>query len=75
MLALEGRADEAHSVDAKLRRLHEVLFVEANPIPVKWALHEMGLIGPGIRMPLTPLSESLRPELREALRGAGLLND
>ncbi len=75
MLALEGRADEAHAVDAKLRRLHEVLFVEANPIPVKWELHEMGLIGPGIRMPLTPLSESLRPELREALRGAGLLND
>ncbi len=62
----------ARDIDAKLQDLHAALFVESNPIPVKWALHEMGLIGPAIRLPLTPLSNDLRPRLREALKTAGV---
>jgi len=49
------------------------MFLESNPIPVKWALFEMGKIPAGIRLPLTPLSENQREPLREALTGAGLL--
>ena len=56
-----------------LLSLHKLLFVEANPIPVKWALHEMGLISPGIRLPLTPLASSHRPAIRQALVEAGVL--
>ena len=62
----------AREIDATLRDLHEALFVESNPIPVKWALHEMGLIGPAIRLPLTPLSQDARPGLRAALAKAGV---
>jgi dihydrodipicolinate synthase/N-acetylneuraminate lyase len=51
-----------------------MLFIESNPIPVKWALLEMGLIGPGIRLPLTPLSPQHRPQLRQALQQAELLD-
>ncbi|HMU91265.1 MAG TPA: dihydrodipicolinate synthase family protein, partial [Pseudomonadales bacterium] len=50
------------------------LFIESNPIPVKWALHEMGLISAGIRLPLTPLSPQHRPQLRQALQQAELLD-
>jgi len=71
--ALAGNADEAGRLDARLQPLHRDLFLEANPIPVKWALHEMGRIGAGIRLPLTPLSESQRPQLRKTLSEAGLL--
>jgi 4-hydroxy-tetrahydrodipicolinate synthase len=49
------------------------MFTEANPIPVKWALHEMGKITAGIRLPLTPLSAALREPLKIALKQAGLL--
>jgi 4-hydroxy-tetrahydrodipicolinate synthase len=49
------------------------MFTEANPIPVKWALHEMGKITPGIRLPLTPLSASLRESLKAALKQADLI--
>jgi 4-hydroxy-tetrahydrodipicolinate synthase len=49
------------------------MFIEANPIPVKWALHQMGKISAGIRLPLTPLSEPLREPLKAALKQAGLL--
>jgi len=49
------------------------MFIEANPIPVKWALYEMGKIGPGIRLPLTPLSVTLREPLKIALKQVGLL--
>ena len=58
-LALRGDEEGARVVDARLRNLHAALFFESNPIPVKWALHDMGLIPPGIRLPLTPLSASL----------------
>jgi 4-hydroxy-tetrahydrodipicolinate synthase len=70
--ALRGDADTARALDAQLRPLHEQLYGESNPIPVKWALHEMGKISAGIRLPLTPLSESLRPVVRAALRAAGV---
>ncbi len=72
-LALEGHADEARALDAKIAGLHEVMFVESNPIPVKWALYEMGKIRKGIRLPLTELSEIHRPTIAAALKQVGAL--
>lgn len=57
----------------KLLSLHKHLFIEANPIPVKWALQQMGKIAGGIRLPLTPLDERCHETVRGALREAGLL--
>ncbi|MDX1506501.1 MAG: 4-hydroxy-tetrahydrodipicolinate synthase, partial [Spongiibacter sp.] len=71
--AMAGDRDRATAVNANLLALHERLFVESNPIPVKWAMAEMGLMENGIRLPLTPLSESAHPQVREALTLAGLL--
>jgi 4-hydroxy-tetrahydrodipicolinate synthase len=71
--ALSGDAAGAAELDAPLAGLHSGLFVESNPIPVKWALAEMGRIGPGIRLPLTPLSEACHERVRAALRAAGAL--
>lgn len=70
--ALAGDAAGARAINARLMPLHEKLFVESNPIPVKWAVAELGLMEPGIRLPLTPLSENVRPIVREAMRSAGL---
>ncbi|MCU0759279.1 MAG: 4-hydroxy-tetrahydrodipicolinate synthase [Steroidobacteraceae bacterium] len=70
--ALAGRREAAEAADARLAALHERLFLEANPIPVKWVMHQMGLIGPGLRLPLTPLSQRFHERLREAMRAAGL---
>jgi 4-hydroxy-tetrahydrodipicolinate synthase len=53
--------------------LNRKLFLEANPIPVKWALHRMGMIGEGIRLPLTPLSEKFHAEVEDALKASGVL--
>jgi 4-hydroxy-tetrahydrodipicolinate synthase len=72
-LALAGDAGAASSVNAGIARLHELLFVEANPIPVKWALQEMGLIGKGIRLPLVELDPKFHQVLREGLQQAGAL--
>lgn len=72
MAALQGQADEAKALDAPLAALHRDLFVEANPIPVKWVLAEMGLIGKAIRLPLTELSEAYRPTVRAAMQEAGI---
>lgn len=72
--ALAGDRQLAEEIDAKLLLLHQRLFVEANPIPVKWALAEMGLISRGIRLPLTWLSEEYRNEVRAALVAAGILD-
>lgn len=72
--ALAGDRERALVANRPLEELHRALFVESNPIPVKWALHEMGLIPPGIRLPLTPLAEAHRESLREALRRAGFLH-
>ncbi|MGQ9425975.1 4-hydroxy-tetrahydrodipicolinate synthase [Gilvimarinus sp. F26214L] len=71
-LALAGKAEEARSVDEQLQSLNKALFLESNPIPVKWALHDLGMIPEGIRLPLTPLAEQYRDRVREALRGVGL---
>ncbi len=75
MAALDGDVAKARQVNAGLIPLHRDLFLEANPIPVKWALHEMGMVSPAIRLPLTPLSEPLRERLRESMRSAGVLSD
>jgi 4-hydroxy-tetrahydrodipicolinate synthase len=71
--ARAGDAEKAAEIDAKLAALHQDLFVEANPIPVKWALHEMGLIPEGIRLPLTVLSSEYHERVRAALRQAEVL--
>lgn len=72
-LAMAGKAEEARALNSKLMPAHKNLFLEANPIPVKWALREMGKIGAGIRLPLTPLSEKYHSVLREALKQSGIL--
>ena len=71
--ALNGKLNEARSANAKLMPLHTKLFVEANPIPVKWALAEMGLIDGTLRLPLTPLAASHHDTVRAALREARCL--
>jgi 4-hydroxy-tetrahydrodipicolinate synthase len=71
--ALAGDRDGAEAVNRSLEILHRVLFVQSNPIPVKWALHEMGLIPPGIRLPMTPLAAEFHDTVRQALRQAGVL--
>lgn len=71
--ALRGRLEEARALNAKLMPLHAKLFVEANPIPVKWALAEMGLVEGALRLPLTPLAASYHDVVRTALRDAGCL--
>lgn len=72
-LALAGDADGAKALNDKLMPLHNAMFVESNPIPVKWALHEMGLCDVGIRLPLTPLAEEFREPLRKVLGQQNLL--
>ncbi|WP_210394895.1 4-hydroxy-tetrahydrodipicolinate synthase [Motiliproteus sediminis] len=71
--ALAKRVEEARALNGTVEHLHAGLFVEANPIPVKWAMHQMGMMDVGIRLPLTPLSEPLREPLRLQLQQAGLL--
>ena len=71
--ALAGDAETAAAIDADLAALHRSLFVEPNPIPVKWALAEMGLIDEGIRLPLVPLDPAFHAEVRAAIKAAGLL--
>jgi dihydrodipicolinate synthase/N-acetylneuraminate lyase len=70
--AIAGDRAAARAADTKLRGLHEKLFVEPNPIPVKWALGEMGLIPKGIRLPLTPLDVRYHEDVRRAMRQAGV---
>ena len=71
--AVAGDAAAAAAADAPLAGLHRALFVEPNPIPVKWALTELGLIRPGIRLPLVPLDPAHHEAVRAALRSAALL--
>jgi 4-hydroxy-tetrahydrodipicolinate synthase len=71
--ALEGDARRATAIHMKLLALHKQLFVEANPIPVKWAVARMGLAGPALRLPLVPLSEVHHAPLEAAMREAGAL--
>ncbi|MEO8203412.1 MAG: 4-hydroxy-tetrahydrodipicolinate synthase [Betaproteobacteria bacterium] len=70
--ALRGDVVTAREINMKLLGLHQKLFVEANPIPVKWAMQQMGLCGGGIRLPMTPLSENLCDVVRQAMNEAGI---
>ena len=72
--AIDGDAETAKAIDEELQGLHAKLFLESNPIPVKWALEEMGLIEEGIRLPMTPFSEKYHDELRAAMHLAGVIN-
>lgn len=71
--ALSGNKALAEKMNAELTALYKNLFLEANPIPVKWALNEMGLIPPGIRLPLVPLNTQFHQVLREILQQIGLI--
>ena len=71
--AMSGDAKRAMALQLKLMPLHQNLFVEANPIPVKWAAARMGLCGPTLRLPMTPLSASNEPKVEAALRAVGLI--
>jgi 4-hydroxy-tetrahydrodipicolinate synthase len=73
MAAVQGDAKRAVEIHMKLLPLHKQLFVEPNPIPVKWALARMGRIGGALRLPLTPLSDAAQGPLEAALREAGVL--
>ncbi len=70
--ALVGDVKKSRELNLKLLPLHQRLFVEANPIPVKWALAEMGMMEPGLRLPLSPLSERFHEAVREALHEVGV---
>ena len=72
--ALDNDEIEARQINKDLALLHQGLFVEANPIPVKWALAEMGKIPTGIRLPMTELSEQYHQPVRDALVAANVLN-
>jgi len=71
--ALEGDRAQTGTIDDRLAGLHKALFLESNPIPVKWAVGRLGLIPPGIRLPLTPLSEPFQPAVRAAMQQAGVI--
>lgn len=71
--ALAGDRTRTEAVNGRLIELHKALFLESNPIPVKWAVHQLGLIPPGIRLPLTPLSEAFQPAVRAAMQQAGVI--
>ncbi len=71
--ALKGDIASAKSINSLLQGLHKNLFVEANPIPVKWALEEMGKIPAGIRLPLTRLADGAQGIVRQAMQQAGVL--
>ncbi|MFC2991160.1 MULTISPECIES: 4-hydroxy-tetrahydrodipicolinate synthase [Halomonas] len=73
--AVAGEVDLAHQLNTRLMPLHTNLGIESNPIPVKWALYHMGLIEPGIRLPLTWLSEKYHSTISEALQLADLIED
>jgi 4-hydroxy-tetrahydrodipicolinate synthase len=71
--ALAGDVKRAMDIQFKLMPVHKHLFVEANPIPVKWAMHRMGLAGPTLRLPMTELTKANEPLVEGALRAAGLI--
>jgi 4-hydroxy-tetrahydrodipicolinate synthase len=71
--AVGGDARRAMEIQRQLMPVHKHLFCEANPIPVKWAMARMGLCGPAMRLPMTPLSAANEPVVEGALRASGLL--
>lgn len=72
-LARAGDTEAARTIDAKLAALNNALFLESNPIPVKWALAELGRAGPSMRLPMTELADEFHEPVRDAMRQAGLL--
>ena len=72
-LALQGKADEARAADAEIAELHRLLFIESNPIPVKWAVSQMGYGELNLRLPMTVLDEQYQQPLRQALIASGAL--
>ena len=72
--ALAGERATAIAINNNVFPLHQKLFVEPNPVPVKWALAEMGMMPAGIRLPLVPLAENCHATVRDALRDAGVLS-
>lgn len=72
--AMAGDRASAEAIEMSIKDLHVALFRESNPIPVKWALHAMGRIGAGIRLPLTPLADQYHESVRAALVKAGVLS-
>lgn len=73
LAALANNSEEANRLNTQVAPLHDILFCESNPIPVKWALHQMDKIGTGIRLPLTPLAEQFRSPLLAALKATGVI--
>jgi 4-hydroxy-tetrahydrodipicolinate synthase len=71
--ALQGEVVKAREINFRLLGLHRHLFVEANPIPVKWAVARMGKIKNTLRLPLTPLSVGAWPTVETAMRQAGII--
>ena len=72
--ALNGEVAKAREINVRLLGLHSKLFIEANPIPVKWAVARMGKINNTLRLPLTPLSQSAHAEVEAAMRHAGVIS-
>ena len=72
-LALEGKETEARAADAEIADLHRLLFIESNPIPVKWAVSQMGFGELNLRLPMTVLAEEHQQPLRQALIACGAL--
>ena len=70
---MAGNIEQAMRIQFQLMPLHKHLFVEANPIPVKWAMQRLGLCGGTLRLPLTPLAQANQTVVENALRAAGLL--
>ena len=70
--ALRRDYSEARRLDTQLQVLHKAMFLESNPIPVKWAMSRIGMIGPGIRLPLTPLAQQFHSQVETALKAVGV---
>ena len=73
LAAIAGQAQQAMAIQRQLLSLHKNMFTESNPIPVKWAAHRMGLCGPAMRLPMTPLSSHLQQALENAMRSCGVI--
>lgn len=73
LAAIAGNAQQAMALQRQLLVLHKNMFTESNPIPVKWAVQRMGLCGPTLRLPLTPLSPHLQAALEDEMRNCGLI--
>jgi 4-hydroxy-tetrahydrodipicolinate synthase len=71
--ALAGDREAALRIDHRLAPLHKAMFLESNPIPVKWAVQQLNLIPGGIRLPLTPLSAGFHDQVRQAMEHASII--